>query len=151
MAWRTPTVRDLAAKLNQAELDSYRAHPDFKSDADPVLDLLAMTAESVRNFCRTNKTLRMSPHAGTIPEGLMSFAMDVAAWDVITRIGANVPGKEERKAKWEKALEWFEKVSRGELTPESWSEDEGGDTASNRALPAFGSPKVKILNKYPMI
>ena len=147
--WRKPELRDLAAKLNQAELDNYRAHPDFKSDADPVLDLLGMTAESVRNFCRTNKTLRMSPHAGTIPDGLMSFAMDLAAYDVLTRIAVKV--NDERKAKWEKALEWFEKVSRGELTPESWSEDEGGDTTSNRALPAFGSPKVKILNRYPMI
>lgn len=144
-------MRDIAAKLSQKELDAFRQHPDYGSGADPVADLLGVTAESVRNFCRTNKTVTMCPVAGTIPEGLMSFAMDVAAWDVITRIGANVPGKEERKAKWEKALEWFEKVSRGELTPESWSEDGGDDTASNRALPAFGSPKVKILNKYPMI
>lgn len=146
MAWRKPEPRDLAAKLNQKEIDAYRIHPDFKSVADPVNDLLAMTAESIRNYCRTNKTVTMSPEPGTIPEGLMSFAMDIAAYDVLTRIG--VPVNEARKAKWERAMEWLEKVASGQLTPESWSEDgTEGDTDSNRAEPAFCPARFKILNE----
>lgn len=146
MAWRKPEVRDIAAKLNQRELDAYRIHPDFASVADPVQDLLSMTAEAVRNYCRTNKTVKMSPEPGSIPEGLMTFAMDIAAYDVLTRI--NVPVKEERKAKWEKALEWMEKVASGQLTPESWSEDgTESDTESNRAEPAFCPARFKILNE----
>lgn len=144
--WRKPELRDIAAKLNQKELDAYRAHPDFKSVADPVIDLLAMTAEAVRNYCRTNRTVTMSPVPGTIPDGLMTFAMDIAAYDVLTRIAA--PVSDARKAKWEKALEWLEKVASGNLTPESYSADGGGDdTASNRAEPAFCAARFKILNE----
>lgn len=146
MSWRKPELRDIAAKLNQKELDAYRQHPDFRSAADPVADLLEMTAESVRGFCRSNKQLVMSPVAGTIPEGLMTFAMDIAAFDVLTRI--NVKVNDDRKAKWEKALEWMEKVSTGSLTPESYTKDESADdTSSNRAVPAFGAGRFKRLNE----
>lgn len=147
MAWRKPELRDIAAKLNQRELDAYRQHPDFVSAADPVADLLEMTAESVRGFCRSNRQIRMSPAAGSIPEGLMAFAMDIAAYDVLTRI--NVKVSDDRKAKWEKALEWMEKAANGSFTPESWGGDGGedGDTASNRAEPAFGAQRYKRLNE----
>lgn len=146
MSWRKPEIRDIAAKLNQKELDAYRQHPDFVSAADPVADLLELTAESVRGFCRTNKQVVMSPEAGTIPEGLMTFAMDIAAYDVLTRI--NVKVNEDRKAKWEKALEWMEKVSTGALTPESWSDSTtADDTSSNRATPLFGAGRFKRLNE----
>lgn len=144
MAWRRPELRDIAAKLNQRELDAYRQHPDFASAADPVADLLEMTAESVRGFCRSNRQIRMSPEAGSIPEGLLAFAMDIAAYDVLTRI--NVKVSEDRKAKWEKALEWLEKVAAGTLTPESWTEG-GDDTFANRAHPQFSGQRYKRLNE----
>ena len=146
MAWRKPELRDIAAKLNQRELDAFRQHPDFASAADPVADLLELTAESVRGFCRTNKQVRMCPDASTIPEGLMTFAMDFAVYDVLKRI--SVATNEARKAAWEKALEVFQAVADGKFIPESWSGDaEGGDdTLSNRATPAFCAPRRKILN-----
>lgn len=55
MAWRKLMLRDIAAKLNQRELDAYRQHPDFASAADPVVDLLEMTAESVRGLWPTRR------------------------------------------------------------------------------------------------
>lgn len=148
MAWRKPELRDIAAKLNQKELDLFRQHPDFESAADPVADLLELTAESVRGFCRTNRQLKMSPTLGTIPESLMGFAMDIAAYDVLTRI--NVKVNDDRKAKWEKALEWLEKVANGSYTPESWSDnpEEEPDVQSNRAMPKFSCiNRKKIMNE----
>ena len=148
MAWRKPELRDLAAKLSQKELDLFRQHPDFETAADPVRDLLELTAESVRGFCRTNKQLKMSPELGTIPESLVGFAMDMAAYDVVTRIKAG--NTDDRKGKWEKALEWMEKVATGAYTPESWSKDGEAemDAESNRARPNFGGPRRFILNEY---
>ena len=148
MAWRKPELRDIAAKLNQKELDLFRQHPDYNSAADPVKDLIALTAESVRGFCRTNRQLKMSPVPGTIPESLITFAMDIAAYDVLTRI-SNVKLGDERKAKWEKALEWMEKVAKGEYIPESWTEEptEEADIRSNRAMPKFTLPRRKILTE----
>lgn len=152
MAWRVPETRDLTAKLNQRELTAFKQHPDFATMADPSADILEQTAEMVRGYCRTNKQVRMSPAHGTIPEGLMSPAMDYAVFDVLKRI--NVQPNEARKAAWEKAIEIFEKVSRGEYIPESWSgsESEDDDTSSNKATPQFTvNARRKILNMYPQI
>lgn len=148
MAWRKPELRDLAAKLNQREIDSFRQHPDFKTMSDPAADILEQTAEFVRGFCRTNRQVTMSPDPGTMPEGLISPAMDYAVYDVLKRI--NVTPNEARKAAWEKAIDLFEKVARGEYIPESWSDDEGkGDVSSNRATPDFGKQTRRfILNEY---
>jgi hypothetical protein len=152
MAWRKPETRDLTAKLNQREVDIFRQHPDFRTMADPASDILEQTAEFVRGFCRTNKQVKMSPAVGTIPEGLISPAMDYAAFDVLKRI--NVQPNDARKAAWEKALELFEKVGSGAYIPESWSSDETAedDAQSNRALPAFtDNQRYKILNSYPQL
>lgn len=152
MAWRKPETRDLTAKLNQREVTAFKQHPDFVTMADPASDILEQTAEMVRGYCRTNKQVRMSPDLGTIPEGLMSPAMDYAAFDVLKRI--NVQPNEARKAAWEKAIELFEKVGRGEYIPESWAEHETGeeDTQSNKARPKFSNTtRYKILDMYPQI
>ena len=142
MSWRKPVLRDIAAKLNQKELDEFRASPDFVSDADPVGDILELTAESVRGFCRSNKQLKMCPTAATIPEGLMTFAMDYAAFDILKRI--NIVPNEARKAAWEKAVDLFEKVASGTFIPESWKdgEEEQDDTSANRAFPHF-TPQLR--------
>lgn len=147
MAWRKPTLRDIAAKLNQRELDAFRQHPDFNSSADPVLDILEQTAESVRGYCRTNKQVSMSPELGSIPEGLITFAMDFAAFDILKRI--NVNPNEARKAAWEKAIEVFKDVAEGKFIPESHIEGSDNDTASNRAQPVFSAMgRRKILNNF---
>jgi hypothetical protein len=120
--------------------------------ADPAADILEQTAEMVRGYCRTNKQVRMSPEPGSIPEGLMSPAMDYAAYDVLKRINLTI--NESRKAAWEKAIELFEKVARGEYIPESWTKDETpeDDTSSNKAMPSFlPNARYKILNEYPQI
>lgn len=152
MAWRKPDIRDLTAKLNQKELQAFKIHPDYATAANPADDLLEQTAEFVRGFCRTNKQVKMSPDLGTIPEGLISPAMDVAAFDLLKRI--NVMPNEARKAAWEKALELFDRVAKGEYIPESWFPDGSGedDASSNKATPRFSdNARYKILNSYPQI
>lgn len=146
MSWRKPELRDIAAKLNQKELDMFRQHPDFQTGADPVLDLLEQTAESVRGFCRANRQIALCPRPGTIPEGLMTFAMDFAAFDVLKRI--NVKPNEARTDAWEKAHDVFAKVAPGEFIPESWSKESTDDASSNRAVPAFSTGRRRILDTF---
>jgi len=119
--WRKPTRRDIAAKLTQAELDKFSTSPDFLSGANPVEDVLELTAETVRGFCRTCKQLKMCPEAGTIPEGLMTFAMDYAAFDILKRI-SHAPNEARTKA-WEAAREMFMAVGKGEYIPDPFIED----------------------------
>lgn len=146
MAWRKPTARDLVAKLNEKELLAFKQHPDFRSLADPASDILEQTAEMVRGFCRSNKQVRMSTEPATIPESLMSAAMDIAAYDVLKRIA--VPISEARQRAWEKALELLEKAAQGAFIPESDVEGES-DADSNRARPNFGTKRRRfILNEY---
>lgn len=150
--WRKPEHRDIAAKLAQKELDAFSASPDFNSGADPILDILELTAETVRGFCRTNKQLKMCPTEGTIPEGLMTFAMDLAAFDILKRLRLEVG--ESRVKAWEKANDILMAVSKGEYIPESYIPDgeEQDDTQSNRAMPGFSKVnRRKLLNEYPMI
>lgn len=148
MGWRKPEQRDLAAKLNQKELESFKLHPEYESSADPAEDILAQTAEFVRGACRTNKQVRLSPEYRSIPESLISPAMDLAVFDVLKRI--NVVPNEARKSAWEKAHELFERVASGAFIPESWVEDGEPDEElkNNKANPRF-LPRMRrfILNE----
>lgn len=137
MGWRKPIQRDLAAKLNQKELASFKLHPEYESSADPAEDILAQTAEFVRGACRTNKQVRLSPEEHSIPESLISSAMDLAVFDVLKRI--NVVPNEARRSAWDKAHELFERVASGNFIPESWSEDSKDEDTmrNNKASPRF--------------
>lgn len=152
MAWRQATLQDIASTLNQRELDMFRAHPDFKTDADPVLDLIKQTAAYVRGVCRRNRQVAMSPEEYSIPESLMGAAMDFTAWKVLKRLSLDVG--EDRKKAAEDAKDLFKEVAAGSFTPESWYADpsEGSDADSNRATPQFTvNARRKILNMYPQI
>lgn len=148
MGWRKPEQRDLAAKLNQKELQSFKLHPEYDSSADPAGDILTQTAEFVRGACRTNKQVRLAPEVHSIPESLISPAMDLAVFDVLKRI--NVVPNEARCSAWEKAHELFERVASGAFIPESWVEDGEPDEElkNNKANPRF-LPRMRrfILNE----
>lgn len=150
MGWRKPEQRDLVAKLNQKELAAFKQHPEYASSADPAEDILSQTAEFVRGACRTNRQIRLSPDEKTIPESLISPAMDVAAFDILKRI--NVIPNDARKSAWEKALDLFEKVASGGYIPESWRAEGETDTdavRNNNARPKF-LPRQRrfVLNEY---
>lgn len=150
MGWRKPEQRDLVAKLNQKELAAFKQHPEYASSADPAEDILSQTAEFVRGACRTNKQVRLCPEMKSIPESLISPAMDVAAFDVLKRI--NVIPNDARKSAWEKALELFEKVANGGYIPESWVEGDAGEVEllkNNMARPKF-LPRQRrfVLNEH---
>ena len=138
MAWRTLKKADLAATLSQKEIDAYQqsAAPSG-GRADPVADLLGRTAEMVRGYCRANRSLRVSPVPGTIPESLVSPAMDYAAFDVLKRMPT--PISEPRQKARDAAVALFERVADGDFTPED-AEDAGETPASAVASPHFLEP-----------
>ena len=115
MGWRPVDEGDLAATLSQQEVDAYRrsGSPD---GSDPVARLLGRTAALVRGYVATNgKVARMGP-PGTLPESLISPAMDYAAADVLKRVA--VPLNEDRRKARERAEELFRDVAAGKYTPE---------------------------------
>jgi hypothetical protein len=107
MAWRAPTTSDLIATLSKAEVDAFDQSVPASASA-PSEDLVARTASFVRGFIRRNHHVRLGP-AGTLPEGLISPAMDYAAFDVLKRLPVEV-GAARVKAR-EEALLLFEDVA----------------------------------------
>ena len=117
--WRTVDESDLAASVSQGEIDAYRADSPLDG-SDPVARLLKSTVDAVRGYISCNGAVRMGP-AGTIPQGLVIPAMDFCTAKVLNRISA--PLSEDRRNALKRAEELFEKIARGEITPESYSED----------------------------
>ena len=142
MAWRAPTTADLAATLSQAEVEAIDQSVPSGGAVTPSADLVARTASFVRGFVRRNHRVRLGP-AGTLPEGLISPAMDYAAFDVLKRLPVEV-GAARVKAR-EEALLLFEDVAANKVTPESYLDEEDG--AVEEASPAFAAPPpVRIVN-----
>ena len=93
MAWRTVDAKDLAATLSQTEIDAFRRSVPA-GGGDPVARLLSRTAAMVRGYVASNGKVAMGP-AGTLPESLVSPAMDYAAADVLKRM--DTPMNEDRR------------------------------------------------------
>ena len=128
--WRKPDENDLAATLSQREIDAYRKSASLDG-SDPVARLLSRTAALVRGYVATNgKVARMGP-SGTLPESLISPAMDYAAYDVLKR--QPVPVNDDRRLAREKAEALFADVAAGKFTPES----DGADDAAATDGPAI--------------
>ena len=128
--WRTVDENDLAATLSQQEVDAYRRSASLDG-SDPVARLLSRTAALVRGYIATNaKVARMGP-SGTLPESLISPALDYAAFDVLKRV--NVPVNEDRRRARERAEDLFRDVAQGKYTPEA----DGADDAASTDGPAI--------------
>ena len=133
MSWRTPTEADLVATLSQKEIETFKRSSPMDA-ADPVSLLITRTAELVRGYLRTGG-VAMSPTAATIPEGLISPAMDYAAFDVLKRIA--VPISKERADARRDAVTLFNAVAKGEHKPEAYGEtdDSGGGVSPTFTVP----------------
>lgn len=132
--WRTVDENDLAASISQGEIDAFRQDGALDG-SDPVARLLRSTTDAVRGYIACNGSVRMGP-AGTIPVGLVIPAMDYAMAKVLNRLA--IPLSEDRRKALEKAESLFEKISKGEITPESYSEDgEVDDSDRPATAPAF--------------
>ena len=132
--WRTIDETDLAATLSQGEIDAFRADGPVDG-SDPVARLLQSTVETVRGYISCNGAVRMGP-AATLPRGLVGPAMDYAAAKLLRR--QNIPLNDDRRKALDAAVELFEKIARGEITPESYADDGQLDDDSRPAsAPAY--------------
>ena len=140
MGWRPVDEGDLAATLSQQEIDAYRRSASLDG-SDPVARLLARTAALVRGYVATNgKVARMGP-PGTLPESLVSPAMDYAAADVLKRV--NVPMNEDRRKARERAEELFRDVAAGKYTPES-DETDGTEATDGPAVEVVATSRGRV-------
>lgn len=134
MAWMKPVEKNLAAYMAQDEIDAFRQYMGFDATSgkmrDPVLDVLEDTAAMVRGYCRV-KLDKSSPF--TIPQSLMSSAMVVARYRMLTRM--SLPVEDARKEDYTRAMEHLALVSEGKVLVES---PDGDEDDSARVVPLWG-------------
>lgn len=136
MAWTSPTIEDLTSKFSVKETAAFSSSSEYQGE--PVKRILEMTADVFRDALRTNGRVRLSPVAHSIPGGCMSYAMDYALYDVLTRLDKVV--NEDRRKKREAAERYLERVAKGDLTPESYGEEDTETT---------GGPAAQLVGAAP--
>ena len=109
MAWRKVSESDLIASLSQKEVDAFRKSAEFEND--PVERLLAGVVAKVRGYIRASRTVPLDPDESTIPEALVTDAMDYLRYEILTRM--NVVVNESRTKAYERAVETFKEVANG--------------------------------------
>jgi len=134
MTWRRLTKADLAAALSQKEIDAYRQSVG-SGQTDPVGALLSRTAEMARGYCRANRSVRLPADPEAVPGSLVAACCDYAAYDVLKRLP--VPVGEDRRRARDQAIELFQAVARGDVTPET-ADESADDTAAGS--PASAEP-----------
>lgn len=129
MAWRVLTEDDLVSFLSQKEVDAYRRSADFTSDV--LAAILVSTGNFVRGHVRASG-VRLCPVAASIPDSLVSPALDYAVYDVLKRFRLSI-GDDRRKAR-EQAIALFTRVADGKLAIESGVEEVIDADASMKAV-----------------
>ena len=135
--WRAITRADVTASLTLKEAESYQRSADFGEDPLPIL--IERTTAYARLAIRSNGRVRMSPDATTLPVSVISPACDYMIFDILKRIDVEV-GEDRRRAR-EQAIEFFNKVEKGDITPEGWDEPETQDTGHSAAQLITSSPQ----------
>ena len=133
--WRTLTRDDLISKQSEQEANAFSKKA---WSIDPIPPILEMTADFVRDACRSNGNVRLSPELHSIPGGTITKALDYAIYDLLKRIGVPI-GKDREKAR-EKAEIYFDDIAKGKINPESYGV---ADTAQS------GGPAVSLAATYP--
>lgn len=133
MAWMKPVERNLAAYMSQEEIDAFRQYMGYDAKSgtmkDPVADALEDTAAMVRGYCH----VKLDDDPFTIPQSLMSSAMVIARYRILTRMA--LPVEEARRTDYDHAMSHLELVAKGEVLVESPT---GVEDDSARVIPLYG-------------
>ena len=132
MAWIKPEEHNLASYLAQDEIDAFRQLMGYTNDGkakDPVALILEDTATMVRGYCH----VKLDSDPFTIPQSLLSSAMVVARYRILTRMAMDV--NESRREDYSRAMEHLALVAKGEVLVESPT---GEENESSRVVPLWG-------------
>lgn len=138
--WIRPIEANLAAYMAQDEIDAFRRMMGFDPDngklKDPVEMVLEDTATMVRGYCHT----KVDPDPFKIPQSLMSSAMVVARFRILTRMSLDI--NESRKTDYKEAMEHLSLVAKGSVLVE---DPDGEEDDGARVVPLWGinfRPKI---------
>lgn len=111
--------------------DEIEAFTTLEGLGDPVRYLLDDVTAWARSFIRSNGNVRMCPDEATLPASCVSPAMDYVAVKILKRL--SIEPSDIRKQARQDAIEYFNKVARREITPESFEADGAASTGGPAA------------------
>lgn len=135
--WRAITRADVTASLTLKETENYQRSVEFGDG--PLSILIERTTAYARLAIRSNGRVRMSPDPATLPVSVISSACDYMIFDILKRIDVEV-GEDRRRAR-QQAIDFFDRIQKGEVTPEGWDEPETQDTGHSAAQLISSSPQ----------
>lgn len=112
MAWISITEDDLLTAISGDELTGYREAALAEGQPDPVQPTIDQAADLVRGYVGGWKQNTLGP-AGTIPQKLLSAAVDIIVARIPSRVGKSP--KEGRKDARDAAIKLLEQVSAGKF------------------------------------
>lgn len=128
MAWRQITLNDLFATLSEDEVLSFGENANAD---DTVLRTAINNAVGVaRGYCRAGRKCRLAPQEDYLCDMLIAPTMDYAAFNLLKRY--NISVNESRRLAYDRAVELFNRIASGEITPE-----DAFNTVSEPVKPAF--------------
>ena len=136
--WRQLSKEDLLAKLEENEINAFSKR---SWTVDPIPAILDMTGDMVRDACRSNGNVRISPEEHAIPSGCVTFATDYAVVDLLKRF--SLPVSEPRQKARESAEAYFAKIAAGDITPESYGSD-GTEATSGPAIEVVAETRPRV-------
>jgi hypothetical protein len=86
MAWRLITEADLRTRISGTEIEALRAAHLADGQEDPLPATILQIANVVRRACESSGSITLGPD-GTIPEDLLSEALDLIVRELMKRPG----------------------------------------------------------------
>ncbi len=142
MAWRKPTRDDLTARLSEAERDAFADQTGSVavSEADVIDGILTQSAEFARDAVRAGGRARLSPVAGSIPEGLFRPVMAIAVIDLLNRF--SIPPTDARRDAAKAAEAYLAEIAAGKIAPESYAAADAEEPKSAGPAADDGPPRT---------
>jgi hypothetical protein len=86
MSWRAITEDDIKTRISGSELETLRSAHLADGQADPIPSVISQITSRVRRACESAADIAMGA-AGTIPEDLLSEALDLIVRELMKRPG----------------------------------------------------------------
>ena len=111
MSWQDLNINDIRAKLDETELTRFQTA--YAGDEEPIKQIIRDTLNMIRGHLRGNTAITV-PKGVAIPEGLISTAVSIARFELLSR--KRIPIAEHRTTAYEEAMKHVRSL--GKFTPE---------------------------------
>jgi len=115
--WVTLTTDDLKSSMTAVEVESFGKTATDGAPDERVTQILADLVAEIRGFIGSASANTLSADATRIPPEFKARALAIARWRLLITIPRYSPG-DARKAEWEQANQFFEKVATGKIRPQ---------------------------------